>query len=380
MEHPEPPVATTILETPQRNRLFDEVALHQAGFVPITAYDAPYSRFDETLPSCHVQQVVPGTVHGRVVWSHPGRSGLDPRAVAPLALVRVADGIGGEPLDPPMTLADAVRWLLDGDLDGWLARPRHRVLVGRDHSTCLYELDHRSGRCLSHPLIDPPLQEIAEVFGDVSYADCCARSGNDSECTTWGPQPVHGADDRARCALAVVHRLGLWHVEGVRGCAAWDLARQGVDVGDLAPWHDAGFTTAEVGLWWAVGGPRRCARLRSDGRWPYRHLLLPPVPGPPDHSGRGLHWYAQFQLARRGRSGELRRCRICHARDHQSPCRTCVQEGRTTRSGDEWPDYLVYAGLHTAFVPVDPRPTVACGAQDCRTPLSLSVAAEGAAQ
>ncbi len=92
------------LQAPGAVRHQHELALRAQGFVSLTAHDAPYTHFDTLLPSCRIEQVVPDREHGRIVWSHPGRSGLDPRAAAPLALIRVVDGIGRDALDPPMTL------------------------------------------------------------------------------------------------------------------------------------------------------------------------------------------------------------------------------------------------------------------------------------
>jgi len=97
------------LQAPDAVRHQHELALRAQEFVPLTVHDAPYMHFDMLWPPCRIEQVVPDRGHGRIVWSHPGRSGLDPRAVAPLALIRVADGIVRDPLDPPMTLDEAVR-------------------------------------------------------------------------------------------------------------------------------------------------------------------------------------------------------------------------------------------------------------------------------
>src|SRR4051794_11213057 len=90
------------LKTADAERLDHELALRRLAYVPLTAYAAPYPRFSRLLPACRVDQVVTDVEHGRLIWSHPGRSGLDPRAVAPLAIVRVGDGLGPDPLDPPL--------------------------------------------------------------------------------------------------------------------------------------------------------------------------------------------------------------------------------------------------------------------------------------
>ena len=103
---------STVIE-PHHARLEHELDLRQRGYVPLTSYDAPFSTYDQLLPQCQVHQTVPDVPpHGRLVWSHPGPSGLDPRAVAPLALVRVADGLGEDPVDPPLDLGQVARWLL----------------------------------------------------------------------------------------------------------------------------------------------------------------------------------------------------------------------------------------------------------------------------
>ncbi len=134
----------SVLETLPDQRPVRETSLREDGFVPLTSYDAPYPRFNRTLPACRIRQVVPDLEHGRVVWSHPGRSWLGPRAIAPLAFVRVADGLGPDPLDSPVDVATAARELLDVDVSAWLLRDRYRVLV-RGGPVLAYDALRRDG-------------------------------------------------------------------------------------------------------------------------------------------------------------------------------------------------------------------------------------------
>ena len=85
-----------------------ELERRAEGLVPVTSYDAAMPHLRTLLPECRRVEDVEGKDHGLLIWSHPGQSGLDPRATAPLALVRIADGIGAG-LEAPMTLPEALR-------------------------------------------------------------------------------------------------------------------------------------------------------------------------------------------------------------------------------------------------------------------------------
>lgn len=144
----------SVLDDPRLER---ELDLRRCSYVPITRLDALLPAYKSLVPRCRVRQELrPG--YSRLLWSHPGRSGLDPRAVAPLALLRVADGLCDDPLDPPLDLVGAARWLLDGDVLPWLLRPAHRLLVGHEGDRCLVERDSRTTLCLSHVVGDELLQ------------------------------------------------------------------------------------------------------------------------------------------------------------------------------------------------------------------------------
>lgn len=89
-----------VLDANDHRRYHHELDLRDRGFVPLVAFDAVTRHLHKTLPRCRIRQVVPNKQpHGRILWSHAGPSGIDPRALAPLALVRVADGLGPAPLD-----------------------------------------------------------------------------------------------------------------------------------------------------------------------------------------------------------------------------------------------------------------------------------------
>jgi hypothetical protein len=374
------------IETTHDGRLDHEVDLRWRGCVPLTAYDAPYPRFDGLLPACRVEQVVSDVDHGRLVWSHPGRSGVDPRAVAPLAIVRVADGLGPDPLDPPVGLAAAARELLTGDVEGWLRRPRHRALVlGRDVA-CLYEVDRDAGRCRTHSVDDLPLQRVADALGDPSYAHCRGRTWRrDRACTQWGapflPNGPHNLAGLVGCALQATLRLGGWLRRGVSGTTAWDLARHGVTVDQLAEWHAAGFSTEEVALWWGLGRPVPLARRRDAGESPHHPLELPPEA--PADGKRGVTAFVAWKMSCHtpDRYHALVRCSLCRAKDTESPCRTCRAEQRTVAFELEWSDHAQLAALGSAFAPGRDESPVACGHSNCRTSLATSAAAiEGTQQ
>jgi hypothetical protein len=366
------------LETSHAERLDQEIELRRQGYVPITSRDAPHPSFNRLLPACRVEQVVTDEAHGRLVWSHPGPSGLDARAIAPLALVRVADGLGGAPLDPPMTAAQAGGWLVRGDAGAWLRRRRHRVLLpGADEGNCLLESDGVAASCLTHPVSDSSLQRVADALGDWTSTLCRWRAAGRRTCGSWAGA-VEGRpldpEYMSLAALDVVFRLGDWHDAGVNGRPAWDFTRLAISPVKLPLWHAAGFSTEEASLWCALGRPKACHEMRRRGRQPVGAVDLPPVPGVADCSERGLHWYARFGMARKGLSAQLLTCRLCGARDVQAPCRSCQAEGRSRPYDREWDEYAIFARLGPSYGRGDLGPTAPCGEPNCRTSLALSAA------
>lgn len=342
------PLSAGRLETRDASRRAHELGLLSRGFVPLTAQDAPYTHFDTLLPGCRVTEVVTDRTHGRIVWSHPGRSGLDPRAVGPLSLVRVADGAGRHPLDPAMKLDEAARWLLDGAVEEWLIRPRHRIVVRYDDVTCVYEVDGRVGRCCTHPVQDWLLQQVAEALGDRSFAACRPRRWTEPHCRVWGraPDSSHDRTGFARCALAGTQRLGRRYVEGHRGAEAWKLARAG----------------------------RRTLAAVPD------RLELPEVP-PAWDERRGMPGFVRWKIACHRPDTVLARCALCGARDDREVCRTCQGEGRTTLLPREWREYESFTEVHPSYRTGEALPAVTCGDANCRTSLALPAAgAEGMQQ
>ena len=357
----------SVLEVTDGERLPYELSLRRAGYVPVMPADATSPRLREALPACRVPQVISDVDrHPQVVWAHPGRSGLDPRALGPLSLVRVGDGLGDDPLDSPLTLGEALRWLLDGDVEEWLLRERHRVAVGR----CLQQIGFG---CLFHVVADRELQQVSEALGDTSLAHCPARrTGADR----WSGA-IHDQDVErlARAALTVTSRLRGWYLVGVRGTAAWELARHGRLPCCIDDW-EGGLTFEQVVQWCAQETPGTAKRQRSRGEVEELPVLLPGVPRV--RRDRGLAGYARFQLARRGRSSELRVCRWCSAWDLQDPCRTCRAERRTTPLDQEWAAYAGFADVHAAYAQLDAGPAVACGhGQDCQGQVAPSRLDEG---
>jgi hypothetical protein len=368
------------LDQPNGTRLKHELALRQRGFVPLTSYDACLPLLDNVLPSCQIRQVVPDAdPHGRIIWSHPGPSGIDPRAVAALAIVRVADSLGDVPLDPPMTLPGAVRWLFIGDTEAWLQRARHRIFVRAEERACLYEAGGPdAGTCLMHPVARPDLQRVAEILGDTSYALCHRVSSSAYPGRSWAAlaeRPGYDPSELSHVALGMVGRLAAWHAAGVRGRAAWDFTRHNVSPSKLAIWHAGGFTTDEASAWCAIGRPKNCRSLRGRGGQPHGVVPLPPFPRSPQSSSRGMHWYGQFGMARQGTPPTLLVCRFCGARDVQTPCRSCRRENRTTPVGREWGAYAPFEKVHPAYAEGDPGPAAECGDENCRTSLAPSAAA-----
>ena len=356
----------SLLSQPDRVRVRYETDLRERGFVPLTSFDVSSPALHKALPSCAVRQVVPDQQpHGRVVWTHPGPSGLDPRAVGPLSLVRVADGLGPDPLDEPMTLGRAIRWLLTRDVTSWLTRRRHRTAFG----SCLVD----GPTCLMHPLADPVSQQVADALGDRSLDPCQVST----PLLPWSQGRTRPYEQAivAASALHATWRLGDWCRAGVPGHAAWDLTVHDVPLTELQRWHLTGFTTEEVALW-SRSPIEKAARMRPRDLDPYRPLELPPG-GPPASKDRGLHWYAQWQLARHGRRAEIRICGCCGARDQQDPCRTCRAEGRGAPVDREWSSYSGFAAVHPAYADVEVGRRVRCGDRKCQTPLALSAADEG---
>lgn len=148
-----------------------------------------------------------------------------------------------------------------------------------------------------------------------------------------------------------------------------------VQPSELAAWHARGFTTAQAAVWsrWPLD---QATRVRDEDLNPYRALDLPPGPRPPI-KGRGLHWYAQWQLAKRGLGAALHTCAYCGARDQQNPCRTCRAEGRGAPLNREWSSYCRFAAVDPAYADDHVGDRVLCGDRKCQTPLPLSAAGEG---
>ena len=166
----------SVLDPPRLER---ELDLRRRGYVPLSRPDALFPAFTGLVPRCRVRQDLPPG-YSRLLWCHPGRSGVDPRAVAPLALLRVADGLGDDPLDPPLDLVGAARWLLDGDVLPWLLRPAHRLLVGHEGDRCRVERDARTTLCFVHVVGDELLQQVAAALGDRSFRGCHVNVGHRS--------------------------------------------------------------------------------------------------------------------------------------------------------------------------------------------------------
>lgn len=326
----------TVLHTPQQGRTAVERGLRAKGFVPVTAVEAPFSAYDRLLPACAVQQEIPTAVrHGRLVWSHPGASGLDPRAVGPLATVRVADGLGPEPLDSPMTLGEAARWLLSEDVSGWLTRTKHRTPISIGGNPCLWEGDV----CATHPDWDAGLFEASQALGDIT-PPCSVYVWPKTPTSGWPgiPDDVTSTSlpDIGYQALQVTKALGQLAREGVSGAVAWE----------------------------AVSGRAT----------PVRRVTPPPPATRPNHHERGMHWYAQFSLAKRGRQREVISCQFCGAKTSSQTCAYCEREGRTAPVGvEEWHSFLPLSVWDIAYAPADPGPAVACGLRTCPTSVSRSL-------
>lgn len=365
-----------LLDAPEATRLERELDLRRRGYVPISSPDALFPAYKRQLPRCCTRQVVPGEQHSRLVWSHRGRSGIDPRAVAPLAIVRVADGVGPDPLDPPLDLLQVTQWLLDGDVEEWLLRPLHRLLLG---SSCLLERESRTLRCLSHPVADPVLQDVATALGDPTMRSCGRRSGTRAASHRWRGALVDGpSSDLLWSAFGTVSRLARWYGAGVTGTTAWELARHGVRPETFDAWKHAGFTPDEAARWCDRGDAEACARLRDAGRSP--ELPVVPVPLPPAPKDRGLSGYDRWNFAKRGWT--FAPCALCGASAPTGRrCRTCERQNRTTPlRGADWSAYQLLEELGGLYAPPGAAVPVACGEPKCQTLLSQSVLDEGAQQ
>lgn len=333
-----------------------ELDLRRRGFVPMTSYDATSPSLVRALPACRVRQRVDREEHGRVVWSHPGRSGLDPRAVGPLSLVRVADGLGPRPLDASMTLGQALRWLLDGDVEQWLLRPQHRARL----VPCRY--DSVEG-CLTHPVTDPLAQEVAEALGDSSVLGCTARSTPTTDRWAGAPPKDAHLGRLAMRALGVTLRLADWYRDGVRGADAWELARHGVLQCCLDEWP-GGLSRVEVVRWCAQERPRTITRQRDQATVVDLPLVLPPPP-PSGTKDRGMNGYQAWGMSRHGQGHRILTCPTCGAKDLEQPCRTCRAAGPPAKVDREWSSFAGFAKLHEAYSAVDPGRAVACGHGTC---------------
>ena len=378
-EHPERLVQLSVIDPPEATRLEHELDLRRRGYVPVSAPDALFPAYRAQLPACGVRQVLPAPRHSRLLWSHPGRSGLDPRAVAPLAVVRIADGWGSEPLDEPLTLAGATQWLLDGDITSWLVRRRHRLLLGRSGATCLLERDAGSSVCLTHAVPDELLQDVATALGDTTMSSCRRRTWGAGAGFRWnGARKGTSVPDLLWSAAGVTVRLAGWYAAGVTGATAWELARHGVRVERLDDWVRAGFTLEEAAQWCSHGDPATCAGLREAGRAPVGPVE--PVPLPVVDATRGLNGYDRWNYAKRGWS--FAPCALCGASAPAGRrCRTCEGEGRTTplRRRD-WSAYQQLEELGEPYAVRSSVRRVRCGARTCQTPLAVSAVDEGARQ
>lgn len=361
-----------LLEAPDSTPLERELELLGRGYVPISSPDAPFPMFKRQLPRCRTRQVVPGERHARLLWSHRGRSGLDPRAVAPLAIVRVADGAGPEPLDAPLDLSQVTQWLLEGDVEPWLRRPAHRLLVG----PCLIETKGGTRRCLTHPVADAVLQDVASGLGDPTMRDCSRRGGTRAAMFRWRGALVDGrSSDLLWSAWGAVSRLARWYDAGVTGTPAWELARHGLRPEAFEDWAKAGFSPDEAARWCGRGDAEACARLRDAGQQPELPVVPPLLPPPP--KDRGLSGYDRWMFSRRGWT--FGPCALCGASAPTGRrCRTCERQDRTTplRSGD----WTAYQQLGDLYAPPEDALPVACGQPNCQYPLGLSVVDEGAGQ
>lgn len=267
-----------------------------------------------------------------------------------------------------------MRWLLTQDVEPWLARPRHRALVG----ACVVE--SRSRRtCLTHPVRDPLLQDVADALGDRSLRSCRFRS---TRVQRWSKARTQAYDlaSLTASALDATRRLSRWYAAGVRGSDAWELTLNNVTPSDLPGWHAAGFTTAEAAAWSGRESLARSVRWRGVDVAPYGPLRLPLAPMDGAATQRGLSGYARWQLSRRGRSGELLQCTLCGAKDYSQPCRTCRAEGRAGALQHEWAAYTDLKYLHPAYGDIATGPRVPCGAGNCQGSLALSAADEGVRQ
>lgn len=349
-----------VVKETQITRRTNEPARRRDGYVPLLPRDAVASWYADLLPECAVEVTVRGMQHGRLVWAHPGPSGLDPRAVAPLALVLMAD----EGVD----LVQAAQLLLTEDLNEWLARPTHRVYASRAGETCLVESAGRSRPgCVTHLVADRQAQRVAEALGDTSYATCVLRFSEPSDPTWTGAQRSRDRGmppDLPQAALAVTHRYARWVARNYSGSLAWDLARHAVSLRSLKTWRAAGFSDAEIANYLVVDDLfKRPLRHTTDPV-----LLDLSTPRVAEPESRGLHWYAQWKMA--GKQS-LVLCRLCGAKDHASPCRTCQQDGGPA-GRVAWNRYEPLLVNHPTAGGPRPVGPVPCGEPSCQTFLAAS--------
>lgn len=158
----------------------------------------------------------------------------------------------------------------------------------------------------------------------------------------------------------------------MRGSDAWELTLNNIAPKDLPTWHAAGFTTPEAAAWSERESLAKSVRWRGMDVAPYAPLRLPLAPMDGAATQRGLAGYARWQLAKRGRSGELVQCSLCGAKDYENPCRTCRAEGRAGTPQHEWATYTGLKQVHPAYAHVVTGPAVPCGAGDCQGSLALT--------
>lgn len=369
----------SVIDPPEATRLEYEVDLRQRGYVPVNLRDAPFPAYGRQLPGCAVRQVLPIPRHSRLLWSHPGRSGLDPRAVAPLAIVRVADGMGPDPLDERLTLTAAAKWLLDGDITPWLTRRRHRLLLGGPEGTCLLERAGGSSVCATHHVADPLLQEVATALGDTSMKGCRSGVWGRRPAIRWeGPSDATPVTDLVWSAFGATRRLAGWYAAGVTGTPAWELARHGVRSELFFEWAGVGFSVEQAAQWCSRGDAEVCAGLRAAGRSPI--VPVEPVPLPLVDAKRGLSGFDRWNYAKRGWS--FSPCPFCGASAPAGKrCRTCEAQDRSTPlRRTDWSGYQQLQELGAAYTVRRIAGAVPCGASKCQTPLALSAVDEGAQQ
>lgn len=362
-----------IVDVPAADRRDLELDLRRRGFVPLDHRDAIVRWQGRLLPACAVEVRVEGPPHGKVVWSHPGLSGLDPRALGALGLVRLADGASGRH-EPPLDVPKVLRWLLDGDVTGWLTRRQHCVALPGTDGHCLVEYTGRTSRCLCHPVGDPEAEDVARVLGDRSHENCLRQPGPLPRRWEGAPAPTEEYDamELSRSALAVCLRLGVLVRAGFGGALAWDLARHGRSASSYRERRQQGFSDEAIATWLTRDDLYKSV-LREGQAPPL--LPLPPLARHQPGAERGLHWYARWKTSQRH---QLVSC-VCGAQDFTNPCRSCRLDGRQRGPG-EWTSFAFPSLGLDHRVPRGLK-AVACGEPTCPTSLATSVAStEGAGQ